>query len=69
MFTNTKRQRDGQTGSRMWLFDLKAKAWEDPKPVGGCPQLAGVAGYYDAARNVTVVYSNRETWVYRGKKH
>ena len=27
-----------------------------------------VAGYYDTARNVTVIYANRETWVYRCKK-
>jgi len=54
-------------GSRMWLYDLETSKWSDPRPDGGCPQLGGVAGYYDAARNVTVIYSNRETWVYRGQ--
>lgn len=68
LFTNTKARDKSLTGSRLWLFDLKSKTWTDSKPSGGCPQLRGVAGYYDVARNVTVIYSNRETWVYRGMK-
>lgn len=65
LFTNTKGKGESQTGSRMWLYDLKSRTWTNPEPRGGCPQLRGVAGYYDVARNVTVIYSNRETWVYR----
>ena len=68
LFTNSKVQNELHTRSRMWLYDLQGKTWTDPKPAGGCPQLGGVAGYYDVARNVTVVYSNSETWVYRGRK-
>lgn len=68
LFTNTKGKNQSQTGSRMWLFDLDDRTWTNPAPNAGCPQLGGVAGYYDVARNVTVIYSNRETWVYRGTK-
>lgn len=55
----------------MWLCDLHTKKWTTPNPVnpvGGCPQLRGVAGYYDVARNVKVIYSKQESWVYRGTK-
>jgi hypothetical protein len=68
LFTNTKSQIESHKGSRMWLYDLESKTWTDPTPADGCPQLTGVAGYYDTARNVTVIYSNHETWVYRAKK-
>ena len=63
LFTNTNGKHEG---SRLWLFDLETRTWTKAEPDDGCPQLGGVAGYYDVARNVTVIYSNRETWVYRG---
>ncbi|MBI3832651.1 MAG: hypothetical protein HY291_24225 [Planctomycetes bacterium] len=55
-------------GIRLWLYDVKENKWTEPAPQGECPKVGNVAGYYDAARNVTVIYSNRETWVYRCKK-
>ena len=32
------------------------------------PTGTRLAGYYDPARNVTVVYSGRDIWVYRSKR-
>src|SRR5262249_22587217 len=53
----------------LWLFDLIKNEWTDPKPEGDAPVMkgGGMAGYYDAARKVTVYYSGREIWVYRCK--
>jgi len=53
---------------KVWLYDLATNEWSDPNPQGETPKVSNVAGYYDAARNVMVIYSNRETWVYRCKK-
>ena len=55
-------------GMRLWLYDVKENQWTAPAPPGDGPKLSRIAGYYDPARNVTVLYSNQETWVYRGKK-
>lgn len=55
-------------GARLWLYDVKENKWTAPAPQGDCPKVGNVAGYYDAARNVTVIYSNSETWVYRCKR-
>lgn len=49
----------------LWLYDLAKNEWSDPKPQGEVPKVGNVAGYYDVTRNVTVIYSNAETWVYR----
>lgn len=56
------------TGPRLWLYDMKANKWTQPKPKGEVPKMGKVAGYYDPERNVTVIYSTKETWVYRCKK-
>ncbi|MCW8131322.1 MAG: hypothetical protein KIS92_13315 [Planctomycetota bacterium] len=56
------------TGMRLWLYDVKANAWTRPEPRGETPKVGNIAGYYDPERNVTVIYSNGETWVYRCKK-
>ena len=42
--------------------------FSSPAPPAVAPKVGNVAGYYDPARNVTVIYSNSETWVYRAKK-
>jgi hypothetical protein len=52
----------------LWLYDVKENKWTAPAPQGDQPKVTNVAGYYDPARNVTVIYSNAESWVYRGKK-
>ena len=59
---------DGTAEPRLRLYDLKENKWTDPKPQGELPKIGNVAGYYDPERNVTVIYSNSQTWVYRGKK-
>ena len=59
---------DGTCEPRLRLYDLKENKWIDPKPQGECPKLGNVAGYYDPARNVTVIYNQSATWVYRCKK-
>lgn len=53
---------------RLYLYDLKTHRWTDPEPKGDLPTTTNFAGYYDPERNVTVVYSNRDMWVYRGTK-
>jgi hypothetical protein len=60
---------DGTAEPRLRLYDLKENKWSDPAPQGEQPKLPGVAGYYDPARNVTVLYSNAQTWVYRCKRN
>lgn len=52
----------------LWLYDLAKNEWTDTKPQGEVPKVGNIAGYYDVARNVTVIYSNTETWVYRCNK-
>ncbi|MBE7462591.1 MAG: hypothetical protein HS116_03755 [Planctomycetes bacterium] len=53
---------------RLRLYDARTNQWTDPAPQGPAPAIGNIAGYYDPARNVTVIYSNKETWVYRCKK-
>ncbi|MGQ9663387.1 MAG: hypothetical protein ACUVWX_13765, partial [Kiritimatiellia bacterium] len=55
-------------GPRLRLYDQRSNQWYDPAPPGDVPQITNVAGYYDPARNVTVIYNSRETWVYRCKR-
>ncbi|MHC4916057.1 MAG: hypothetical protein ACYTGB_11265 [Planctomycetota bacterium] len=55
-------------GPRLRLYDIRKNRWSDPDPQGERPKAGNVAGYYDPARNVTVIYSNHATWVYRGTK-
>ncbi len=55
-------------GPRTWLYDHHQKKWTQPKRQGDYPAPRAVAGYFDPARNVTVIYSNGHTWVYRGTK-
>lgn len=55
-------------GARLRLYDHRANQWTDPAPQGDVPKMGTVAGYYDAARNVTVIYNTRETWVYRCRR-
>ncbi|MGE3807916.1 MAG: hypothetical protein AB7K24_24900 [Gemmataceae bacterium] len=68
LYTNLKLKDRADSGPRLWLYDVKENKWTAPAPQGDAPKATGVAGYYDPARNVTVLYSNRETWVYRCKK-
>lgn len=68
LYTHLKLQDKPDAGARLWWYDVKENRWTAPAPSGDSPKVTGVAGYYDPARNVTVVYNNRETWVYRGKK-
>ncbi|MCK6470938.1 MAG: hypothetical protein L6R28_04250 [Planctomycetes bacterium] len=51
----------------LWLYDLAKNEWTNPKPQGEVPTVGNIAGYYDVARNVTVIYSNAATWVFRCK--
>ena len=67
LFTNLKVQ-DAPPGPRLRLYDLEENKWTDPAPQGELPNAGNVAGYYDPARNVTVVYANQSLWVYRCKK-
>ena len=53
---------------RLWLYDLQADKWSRPAALGNIPAITNFAGYYDPARNVTVLYNGREMWVWRGKK-
>jgi hypothetical protein len=68
LYTNLKLKDKPDAGVRLWLYDVKENQWTAPAPQGDGPKVGNVAGYYDPARNVTVVYSNAETWVYRGTK-
>ena len=54
----------------LWLYDLEANRWIDPKPKGDVPPpgRGHMTGYYDPARNVTVYYNGREVWLYRCKR-
>jgi hypothetical protein len=67
LYTHLK-LKDKDAGARLWLYDVKENKWTAPAPPGAGPTVTNVAGYYDPARNVTVIYSNGETWVYRAKK-
>ncbi|MEX0716628.1 MAG: hypothetical protein WD066_08575 [Planctomycetaceae bacterium] len=53
---------------RLFLYDLKEKAWNTPAAQGDLPTTTNFAGYYDPERNVTVVYGNREMWAYRARR-
>lgn len=53
---------------RVWHYDLKSDTWSRQPQQGDVPTSTRLAGYYDPARNVTVVYSGREVWVYRSKR-
>lgn len=55
------------TGMRLWLYDATENKWSKPEPQGEVPKIGSIAGYYDPERNVTVIYSSKETWVYRCK--
>jgi hypothetical protein len=68
LYTHLKLKDNPDAGVRLWLYDVKENQWTAPAPQGDRPKVFNVAGYYDPARNVTVVYSNAETWVYRGKR-
>jgi len=50
---------------RLWLYDVTANTWTDPKPKGDVPPGGRLAGYYDPARNVFVNYDSRSVYVYR----
>ena len=68
LYTSLKLADQPDAGPRLWLYDVQQNQWTAPAPPGAAPKAANVAGYYDPARNVTVIYSNGETWVYRAKK-
>jgi len=68
LYTSLKLKDKPDAGVRLWLYDVKENKWTAPAPPGDGPKVSNVAGYYDPARNVTVIYSNGETWVYRAKK-
>jgi hypothetical protein len=68
LYTNLPIKDKPDAGVRLWLYDVTENKWTQPAPQGECPKVGNVAGYYDTARNVTVIYSNRETWVYRCRK-
>lgn len=68
LYTSLKLKDKPDAGPRLWLYDLKENTWTAPAPPDVAPKVGNIAGYYDPARNVTVIYSNGETWVYRAKK-
>src|SRR5262249_52426882 len=68
LYTHLKLKDKPEAGVRLWLYYVKDNKWTAPAPQGDHPKVTNVAGYYDPARNVTVVCSNGETWVYRAKK-
>ena len=68
LYTALKLKDKPDAGVRLWLYDVKENKWTAPAPKGDSPKVTNVAGYYDPARNVTVIYSNGETSVYRAKK-
>lgn len=68
LYTSLKLKDKPDAGPRLWLYDVKENTWTAPAPPDVAPKVGNVAGYYDPARNVTVIYSNGETWVYRAKK-
>lgn len=65
LYTSMKDKSGNPPARKLWLFDARTKKWTDPAPAGQTPQIGNVAGYYDAARNVTVIYGSSETWLYR----
>ena len=68
LYTHTRIKGKPKAGPRLWLFDHRAGKWTKPKPADAAPKMGGVAGYYDSACNVTVIYKQGQTWVYRAKK-
>ena len=56
------------TTPHLWLFDVAAGKWIDPKPKGDIPARGQMIVYYDEARNVTVYYNSRSIWVYLCKR-
>jgi hypothetical protein len=57
----------GENKPGLYLYDLARNEWTEAKPQGdAAPNFGG--GYYDPERNVTVSYTGREVYVYRGKK-
>jgi hypothetical protein len=66
-FTSVKRKGMPDDKARLSLYDLKENQWSTPEVKGEFPKASIGAGYYDPARNVTVFYFSRETWVYRCK--
>lgn len=68
LYTTMQIKDKPDAGIRLWLYDLKENKWTQPAPEGECPKVGNIAGYYDAARNVTVIYANSQIWVYRCKK-
>jgi len=68
LYTNLGAKDKPSVGPRLRLYNLQENKWTDPAPQGEAPKMGNVAGYYDPARNVTVVYGSRETWVYRCKQ-
>lgn len=68
LYTHVAKKDEPKAAPRLWLYDVATDTWSDPAPQGERCAAGNVAGYYDAARNVTVIYSNAQTWVYRAKK-
>lgn len=68
LYTYWKSNENADGSPRLWTIDLNENKWDKPSPLGEAPKIGNVAGYYDVERNVTVIYSARETWVYRCKK-
>jgi hypothetical protein len=68
LVTHFQQSDPAQTGPRTWLYDRPNNRWTPSAAQGDRPAVSGLAGYYDPARNVTLIYSDRETWVYRAKR-
>lgn len=67
LYTYWKTNEAPDGSPRLWTIDSNENKWEKPSPQGEFPKIGNIAGYYDVERNVTVIYSAKETWVYRCK--
>lgn len=64
LYTHLAPKGEAARRPQLWVCDPSGNRWTEPAPTGEMPAGGGM-GYYDPARNVTVIYGNRETWVYR----
>lgn len=67
MITQTKNKTKNLKVKRLNIYDLKTNLWTSPETKGDVLGGGAMACYYDVALNVTVLYTNAATWVYRCK--
>lgn len=64
LYTHVPAKGETARWPQLWVYDPRGNRWTEPAPKGEMP-AGGGAGYYDPQRNVTVIYGNRASWVYR----